>query len=148
MAEFTSQFSGTFDGRKARLSVPADYRAELADMNTAELVLRPSDHFPAIEVWPRRTFLDFVAKRVDGKDPFDAEFEERGGALIEEVWNLRIDAEGRIVLPRELLEIVPLDSDIRFTGRLGFFLIWPAAAHNAYRAARKRPRFPGLEAGA
>jgi DNA-binding transcriptional regulator/RsmH inhibitor MraZ len=141
MAEFTGNYSGTFDGRKARLSVPADFRAELAKADSTELVLRQSgQHAAALEVWPRRAFLDHVKQRVAGKDPFEAEYEERGGSLVEDIWNLRIDAEGRIVLPRDLLDEVPLEADLRFTGRMDFFLIWPATAHAAYRAARGKPR--------
>jgi MraZ protein len=140
MSEFIGNYSGTFEGRKARMSVPADFRAELARLDAQDLVLRFSDVLPCLEVWPRRAFLDFVTKRVDGKDPFDDAFEEAGGALVEDVWNARIDGDGRLTLPKDLLEQMPLGADVRFTGRLKFFQVWNAADHAAAQAARPRRR--------
>ena len=47
---------------------------------------------------------------------------------------LRPDSEGRLVLPRELIEKAELDGEIAFSGRIRFFQIWNAARLAAVEA--------------
>ena len=58
MSGFAGTIGGTFDAKKGRISVPAPFRADLAQpCGAAEIILRPSHHAPCIEVWPEPAFM-------------------------------------------------------------------------------------------
>ena len=67
-----------FDARKTRLSVPSAFRAVLARTGSGEpdVVLRPSNHSPCIDVWPKAAFEAEVERRLEGLDPFSEEYED------------------------------------------------------------------------
>jgi MraZ protein len=126
---------GTFDTKKARISVPAGFRTVIARHDSNELIARKSDHSPCIEIWPRTVFDDEVQRRIADLDPFAKDYEKRVRRLVAHVHPLQPDTEGRAVLPRELWEKAGLDGDIVFSGRLKYFQIWNAARWREVEAA-------------
>lgn len=123
--------------------MPAAFRAILAEQGAQEIILRPSGHSPCIDVWPKPDFQTEVRSRVGDADPFRRRFDELTDDLTIDVFSLRPDAEGRIVLPKDLLDLVPLEPELRFLGRDKFFQIWPAriwAEERVRRRERARQR--------
>jgi MraZ protein len=121
---FVGTVPGTFDAKKARISVPAAFRAVLSRFESNELIGRKSDHSPCLEIWPRATFDEEVQRRIADLDPFARDYEKRVRRLVAHVHPLQPDTEGRTVLPRELSDKAGLDGDIVFSGRLKYFQIW------------------------
>ncbi len=107
--------------------MPALFRAVLNRLNAEEVVLRKSTHSPCIEVWPKPVFDAEVDRRIADLDPFDPAYEKLSRKLVARIHVLRPDSEGRLVLPRELIEKAELDGEIAFSGRIRFFQIWNAA---------------------
>ncbi len=132
---FFGTLPGTFDTKKARLSVPAVFRAPLARFDSNELIARKCDHSPCIEVWPRATFDQEVERRTADLDPFGPDYEKRMRRLVARVHALQPDGEGRLVLPRELIDKAGLDGAVTFSGRQKHFQIWNAARFEAVLAA-------------
>jgi MraZ protein len=132
-----------FDARKTRLSVPSAFRAVLARTGTGEpdVVLRPSNHSPCIDVWPKAAFEAEVERRLDGLDAFSEEYEAITDELTVRVHETRVDADGRVVLPRTLLAELPLDANAVIVGRKSHFQIWSAPVWADRQAAIKaRPK--------
>jgi MraZ protein len=132
-----------FDARKTRLSVPSAFRAVLARTGNGEpdVVLRPSNNSPCIDVWPKATFETEVDRRLEGLDPFGEEYERITDELTVPVHETRVDADGRIVLPRTLLAELPLDANAMIVGRKSHFQIWSAPVWADRQAAIKaRPK--------
>jgi len=132
-----------FDARKTRLSVPSAFRAVLSRTGSGEpdVVLRPSNHSPCIDVWPKATFEAEVERRLAGLDPFSEEYDEVTEDLTVPVHETRVDADGRVVLPRTLLSDRPLDANAVIVGRNLYFQIWSAPVWaDRKAAARARPR--------
>jgi MraZ protein len=121
----------TFDPKKARLSVPSGFRSALAAQGSLELIGRRSSHSPCIEIWPKATFDAEVKQRTAHLDPFSREFEKLMRRLVAHAHALLPDAEGRMVLPKELIEKAGLESDVVFTGRHSFFQLWSAKSWEA-----------------
>lgn len=127
-----------FDAKKTRLSVPSSFRAVLAQTGgDGDVVLRPSSHSPCIDVWPKATFQAEVERRTRDLDPFSSEFDEVTDGLTVQAYDIRVDADGRVVLPRALLADVPLDANAVIVGRRSFFQIWPAPTWAERQAAAK-----------
>ena len=117
--------------------MPAAFRAILAEQSAHDIILRPSTHSPCIDVWPKPAFQSEVRGRLGDADPFQRGFDEITDDLTIDVFSLRPDAEGRIVLPKDLLDLVPLEAELRFLGRDKFFQIWPARIWTEERARRR-----------
>jgi MraZ protein len=126
-----------FDAKKTRLSVPSSFRAVLAQSGDQDVVLRPSNHSPCIDVWPKETFQAEVERRTKDLDPFSEEFDEATDGLTVRAHETRVDADGRVVLPRALLADVPLDANVVVVGRRMFFQIWSASVWAERQAAAK-----------
>ncbi len=131
-----------FDAKKTRLSVPSTFRAVLAQSGDQDLVLRPSNHSPCIDVWPKETFQAEVERRTKDLDPFSEEFDEVTDGLTVRAFDARVDVDGRVVLPRALLADVPLDANAVIVGRRSFFQIWPAPAWAERQAAKPQSGSP------
>ncbi len=131
-----------FDAKKTRLSVPSSFRAVLAQSGDQDVVLRPSNHSPCIDVWPKETFQAEVERRTKDLDPFSEEFDEATDGLTVRAHETRVDADGRVVLPRALLADVPLDANAVIVGRRSFFQIWSAPTWAEKQAARAQPSSP------
>lgn len=144
-----SHFLGTHRvrlDRKGRVSVPAPFRAVLAKMEPAEIVLRPSHRAACIEGWPR-PMLDAAQSAVTKLDLFSDTAEDIAAALFGDAVPVVPDAEGRIVLPDELISHANLarDSDAAFLGLGQTFHIWVPEAGRAWLAgARERARAQNL----
>lgn len=137
---------GTFDAKKARLSVPVAFRTILTEQSAHEIILRPSNHSPCIDVWARPAFEADVLLRIGAEDRFRRRFDEITDDLTIDVHKLRPDAEGRIIVPQDLLDQVPLEADLRFLGRERFFQIWSTRVWAEERARRRERARLRLEA--
>jgi transcriptional regulator MraZ len=137
-----------FDAKKTRLSVPSSFRSVLAQTGDPDVVLRPSSHSPCIDVWPKATFQAEVERRTKDLDPFSQEFDEVTDELTVQAFDVRLDGDGRIVVPRALLAGVPLDAHAVIVGRRSFFQIWPAPTWAERQAAKPRSGGPAAAGGA
>jgi MraZ protein len=123
---FSGTVPATFDPKKARISVPAGFRNALGSQGPLELIGRRSSHSPCIEIWPKATFDAEVKHRTAHLDPFSREFEKLMRRLVAHAHALTPDGEGRMVLPKELVEKAALETDVVFSGRHSFFQLWSA----------------------
>ena len=123
---FSGTVPATFDPKKARISVPSAFRSALASQGPMELMGRRSSHSRCIELWPKATFDAQVQQRTAHLDPFSLEYEKLMRRLVAHAHALTPDAEGRMILPRELIEKAELDTEVVFSGRHGFFQLWSA----------------------
>jgi MraZ protein len=125
----------TFDPKKARISVPSAFRSALAAKGSLEVIARKSSHSPCIEVWPRSVFDAQVQARTADLDPFSLAFEKRMRKLVAHAHALQPDSEGRMILPKELIDTAELAGDVVFSGRHSYFQIWNARHWEAALAA-------------
>jgi MraZ protein len=136
-----SHFLGTHRvrlDRKGRVSVPAPFRAALARIDSPEVILRPSHRAACIEAWPR-PMLDAAEAPMSRLALFSEEADEIAGVLYADATPVVPDAEGRIVLPEELITHANLarETEICFFGLGRTFSIWELAAGRAWLAAAR-----------
>jgi len=134
-----TQFVGTHFGkldRKGRISVPAPFRAELEAAATSHLVFRISHQHPCIEARSRAVFqhmLDSILRL----EHFSEEREILEAGLVADSTMLRLDGEGRLVLPEEMVGEISLAESIAFLGKGDRFEIWDAEAAKKHVAEAK-----------
>jgi len=134
-----TQFVGTHFGkldRKGRISVPAPFRAELEAAATSHLVFRISHQHPCIEARSRAVFqhmLDSILRL----EHFSEEREILEAGLVADSTMLRLDGEGRLVLPEDMVGEIGLAENIAFLGKGDRFEIWDAEAAKKHVAEAK-----------
>lgn len=139
MQLFLSTYVNKVD-RKGRVSVPAHWRAHLANQPFQGAVVFPSFAEDCLEGMG----TDHLAALVEGINEFDQFSDEQSDladAIFAESRQLPFDTEGRIVLPEDFLDYARITTHAAFIGRGQTFQIWePAAAEEKIRAARTRLR--------
>jgi MraZ protein len=135
MLHFTSTLDGTFDAKKARLSVPAPFRTILSRLGAEAIVLRPSDHAPCIEVWPESVFRAEVQRVLGKLSPFSPKYHKFSRQLVGQAHTVTYDNEGRFGLPPALIAHARLEGPVKFAGSAEIFQIWAAPLLEANDAA-------------
>jgi len=146
MSVFLSAYTNKVD-KKGRVSVPAPFRSVLAKQSSEStatgLVVFRSLKFSALEACSP----EHMEKLAADLEQMDISAEERD--LIEttifgDSVQLPIDPEGRIILPKDLLDHAGIVEEARFVGRSKIFQIWEP---QAFETHSKEARALGSSAG-
>ena len=138
---FLSHFENRID-RKGRLSVPASYRLVLERSRSALYLYKSLTH-PCLEgCGPER-----IAQIVDAIDRLDTLSEEAETlqTMLSSAQEMKMDAEGRVLLSEDFLQFADLSDSALIAGIGRSFQIWQPAAWRAREtSARGRARTGGL----
>ena len=144
---FLSTFVNKVD-RKGRVSVPATFRAAVADQNFPGIVVFPSFKYEALDGSGIKR-MEEMSERLNTLDEFSEEHENLG-VLFASSQALPFDTEGRIVLPENLAVYAHITDSAAFVGLGKSFQIWEPgrfADHQAMlreRARQQGARLPPL----
>ncbi|MCB9991921.1 MAG: division/cell wall cluster transcriptional repressor MraZ [Rhodospirillales bacterium] len=143
MALFLSTYVNKVD-RKGRVSVPASFRAALADQPFQGVVLFRSNNHACLEGFGQSA-MEMLGDRLDHFDLFSAEQDDMATAIFGEAVQLPFDGDGRVILPSDLTGFAGLEEQAAFVGLGRKFQVWNPAAFEARRAqARQSVQDKGL----
>ncbi|MEM6781045.1 MAG: division/cell wall cluster transcriptional repressor MraZ [Pseudomonadota bacterium] len=122
MALFLSTHINKVD-KKGRVSVPAPWRAELADQSFQGVVLFRSNVHQCLEgfAW---SYMQELSARLDQFDLFSSEQDDLATAVFADSVQLPFDGDGRIVLPEPLIAFADIDGQAAFVGMGAKFQLW------------------------
>lgn len=139
MATFIGQHENKID-RKGRVSVPSKFRAQLAKEDFQGVVVYPSPKYPALEGMSFRR-IEQIAASLDDLDMLSDKADDLAATILAEARELPFDGEGRIMLPRELLDEMGIGETALFVGHGPTFQIWAPEDYRKHRdGARQRIR--------
>lgn len=137
MLLFLSTFINKID-RKGRVSVPVSFRASLSQSIFQGVVVFRSYKYPALEVCGMERMMK-LSESVDRLDQFSDIQDDFSATLFADAHSLLFDGEGRILIPRSLLDFVDITETIAFVGRGATFQIWNPVLFEKYQEeARSR----------
>ena len=147
MDEFASRFDNKIDA-KGRVSIPASFRAVLGKEGVEEIFCYPHLDRPALEAGGTR--LVSKIKGILEDFPIDSpERDEIATAYFGESERIKIDPDGRAILPKRLRDHAGIKDIAVFVGLGDKFQIWEPTAYETFRAeARERARAHRRELGA
>lgn len=122
MASFISHHINRVDS-KGRVSVPASFRAVLAMDGTDRLYAYPSLDHPAIDAGGER-LRAAIEERLAVFETFSEDYEVLATAFYGESRELRLDQDGRIVLPEEFKSVTGIEDQVCFVGQGFKFQLW------------------------
>lgn len=131
MSLFLSSYENRLD-TKGRVSVPATFRASVANGKFAGVVLYRSFTHNCIEGLTMER-MEQMAAATDKMGVFDSELDDLTAMLFADARQLAFDVTGRIVIPAELLQHAGITDTAVFVGRGNSFQIWNP---DAFRAAQ------------
>ena len=132
MAMFVGRHINKID-KKGRVSVPKSFRAALQSVGSNILYLYPLFKVPAVEACGE-AFMARLSASLDDLDMFSDEQDDLAAIVMESAHALNFDTEGRVQLPREIVEHAGISLEAVFVGRGARFQIWTPAAYEANRA--------------
>jgi MraZ protein len=148
MSLFLSSYENRLD-TKGRISVPAPFRASVANEQFCGVVLYRSFTNNCIEGLSMSR-MEQMANATDKMGVFDSELDDLSAMLFADARPLAFDVTGRVVIPADLLEHADIKDTAVFVGRGNSFQIWnPDAFRNVQAQALKNLRAtrPNLKIG-
>lgn len=137
MAAFIDTFVNKID-RKGRVSVPATFRAALAEQSFQGIVAFPSFQLRALHC-AGMDWMQSLIESTTSVDLFSPEHDDLTAALFADAKQLPFDSEGRVMLPEALCAHAHLSEAAAFAGRGRYFEIWEPKALDSYKnEARQR----------
>lgn len=122
MSLFLSTFENKVD-QKGRVSVPSQFRNLLQDEKQNCVVLYESSINVCIEGC---TFerINELSKKIDDLDPFSEEKDAFATIVLGGSAQLQLDRDGRILLPKNLMNFAEISDSAIFIGKGQIFEIW------------------------
>ena len=131
MALFLSTHHNRID-KKGRVSVPASFRGELAAEAFQGVVLFQSNTHECLEGFAY-SYMQEIGSRLDQFDMFSAEQDDLATSIFGTAVQLSLDGDGRIVLPKDLIEFGGFNDQATFVGLGPKFQIWASSKFEARR---------------
>ena len=134
---FLSTFENKID-KKWRVSVPASFRSYLSSMGYNGVICYPSFNNPSIEGCSQNR-IEKLSDAIDSLNPFEEKRDIFATSVLSESVNLQFDSEGRISLPKQLLNHAKIKEKMLFVGQGKTFQIWQPKLFEKFKTtARKK----------
>lgn len=119
---FLSKYINNLD-KKGRVSVPANYRLAVANKSFNGIIAYPSFRNNCIEACSLERFEE-LGKIVQTLDPYSKERDAFETIIFGEATQLTFDSEGRVILPKSLIDHADISDQVCFVGKGLIFEIW------------------------
>ena len=110
--------------KKGRVSIPAPFRASLdGESQRAVALMRPLSGAACLE-GSGLSRVHGLAEKLTEMNPISEERDDIATAILADVHLASLDAEGRVVLPEDLVDYAGLEGEALFAGLGDKFQIW------------------------
>ena len=118
--------------------MPASFRSYLSSMGYNGVICYPSFNNPSIEGCTQSR-IEKLSDSIDSLNPFEEKRDVFATSVLSESINLQFDSEGRISLPRKLLNHAKIKQAVLFVGQGKTFQIWDPKLFEKFKSlARKK----------
>lgn len=135
-----STFIGNIEGKrdeKGRIFVPATYRRILAENGSKRIVMRRDTDNACLVFYPEEVWNEKVAALRGALNEWDPDDQMLLMQFMADAEFMDMDAQGRILLSRRVLEMVGVEQDVVFVGMLDRFALWAPAQFEARKIEQK-----------
>ncbi len=136
MALFLSTFTNKIDS-KGRVSVPAQFRLSLVNKEFSGIVVYESFVNDCIEGCDIERIRQ-ISESIDNLDPFSEDRDALATALLGGSVQLAMDAEGRVIMPENLLKKAKIKDSAVFVGKGATFEIWQPDRFEDYMSKSRK----------
>ena len=122
MTVFLSSYTNTVD-KKGRVSVPASFRAEMANQSRQTVVVYAAPKEGYLYAWGYDDFVKF-AERIKKLPAMSKERQRLARTILAAARPLSFDGEGRIMVPENFLQAAGIEGKVLFAGQGDYFTLW------------------------
>jgi MraZ protein len=119
---FLSTYTNNID-KKSRVSIPASFRVALNNHSFAGIIAYPSIKNQCIEACGLGR-IEELSQIIEKLDPYSPERDAFETIILGGSTQLSFDGEGRVILPKELMDYASIDNQVSFVGKGQVFEIW------------------------
>lgn len=131
MLHFHGTFEHTLDA-KNRLTVPARFRAALAD---GLVLVRPVDLKPCVAIWRTSEYAEYCDAALTEKSPLSQARSNLERFFYGNSMEAELDAAGRVMIPARLGDAVGLARDLVVVGVGNRLEVWNADVWNGHQTS-------------
>jgi MraZ protein len=135
MSIFLSKYINNID-KKGRVSVPSNYRAALSEEKFNGIIAYPSFRNKCIEACSISR-LEQLSKIIQQLDPYSEERDAFETIILGEAIQLPFDGEGRVILPKSLMDHAGISEQSCFVGKGLVFEIWQPQEFEKYLSSAR-----------
>lgn len=138
LKHFTGSATHKVDA-KGRVSLPAEFRKVLEAVGSGHVVLLPQMNHPDAHAGLSQLGYETLLDRIER---MELSHEERQAASFRFMHNARavpVDDAGRIVLAKELRDMIGVGGEVLFAGDGSTFQIWEPGRYAAFAARLREP---------
>ena len=129
MTFFTSEYESKLDA-KGRLVLPARIKAQLPEGDSNELVIRRGFE-PCLIIYPMVEFKKVFSK-ISGLNEFNEEYRKLQRNFFSGTATVELDANGRFVVPKNMLAYAQLEKDIILVGMGNKVEVWSPSIYEKH----------------
>ncbi len=121
------QFLGNMEAKtdaKGRVFVPACFRKTLQNAGEDYLVLRKDIFQDCLVLYPGSVWENEIEMLRSRLNKWNSDQQQIFRQFVLDAERIEIDASGRILIPKRYLQLVGIDTDVRFLGVDDTFEIW------------------------
>ncbi|WP_341749836.1 division/cell wall cluster transcriptional repressor MraZ [Candidatus Tisiphia endosymbiont of Sialis lutaria] len=133
---FLSKYINNLD-KKGRVSVPASYRAALSSQSFNGVIVYPSFRNKCIEACSLKR-LEELSQMIQTLDPYSEERDAFETIILGGAIQLTFDGEGRVILPKSLIEHSDISEQVCFVGKGLVFEIWQPQNFETYLSSARQ----------
>jgi MraZ protein len=130
-------FRGTFEhalDAKHRLTVPAKFRAALADGVVLAASHEVTPGSPrCVSIWTPDGYETFTTQTLSGLNPSSPKARELKRFFFNSSFDTELDSANRLMIPPPLMRYADLDKDVVVTGSGECIEVWDRKAYDSYR---------------
>lgn len=130
-------FRGTFEhalDAKHRLTVPAKFRAALADGVVLAASHEVTPGSPrSVSIWTPGGYEAFTSQTLSGLNPSSPKARELKRFFFNASFDSELDSANRVMIPPALMRYANLDKDVVVTGSGECIEVWDRHAYESYR---------------
>lgn len=136
MSIFLSKYVNNLD-KKNRVSVPVSYRQLLSNQAFNGIIVYPSFRNKSIEGCSLAR-LEQLSQMIQTLDPYSEERDAFETIILSEAIQLPFDSEGRVILPKSLIEHTGITEQVCFVGKGLIFEIWQPQDFETYLSSARQ----------
>ena len=136
---FLSTFENSLD-KKGRVSVPSSFRAHLNSMGFNGFITYPSFNNAALDACAQDR-IEKLSESIDSLGPFEDKRDYFATSILSESINLNFDSEGRVSIPKKLLNHARIKSSIVFVGLGKVFQMWDPKVFEKFKTTARKKAF-------
>ncbi|HBK87697.1 MAG: division/cell wall cluster transcriptional repressor MraZ [Cyclobacteriaceae bacterium] len=129
MTFFTSEYESKLDA-KGRLVLPSRIKSQLPEGDSQELVIRRGFE-PCLIVYPMVEFKKVFSK-ISGLSEFNEEYRKLQRNFLSGVVTVELDANGRFLIPRNMLTYAQLEKEVLLVGTGSKVEIWNRSVYEKH----------------